>query len=112
MKIALTTILTALLLTPLAVLPAAEQPNFVVIFIDDQFYSAFAPTRASNSVARGFNEPRLDHSGFRVPLAIAPPQQAASMEVRLFAISETGRVSELSYPSNSDQWPFKKNPAK
>lgn len=82
----------------------------VVIFIDNQFYSAFAPTQASNSVAERFNESGLANSGFRIPVAISSPEQAAAMEVRVFAISIEQRVSELSYPADEAQWPFKKNP--
>lgn len=79
----------------------------VVIFLDGIFYAALRPQRASSNVANRFDEPGLANCGFRTPIAISQNGQANSMEVRIFAISRDQRASELSYPANPDQWPFK-----
>jgi hypothetical protein len=91
-------------------LTARRPAETIVVFVNAELYAAIAPNRDTRATADRLGMPQILRSAFRLPIAIPAGQQAQSMEVRVFALSPAGRVSELNYPRNRDQWAFKQNP--
>jgi hypothetical protein len=90
---------------------ADRQPaEALVLFVNGEFVMARAPQKITETVAEKFAMPEIRESAFDLPL-IAPPGQALEdVEVRLFALSKGGRVSEIHYPREAAGWPFRPNP--
>ena len=91
-------------------LSAQKPADKILIFVDGKFHSAISPNRETRRTADSFNMPGILKSAFRYPFILAPGVKSMELEVRIFALSRAGEISELNYPRNPDRWPFRPNP--
>lgn len=90
-------------------LSAEEPADKILIFVNSKFHTAISPNRETKRTADAFNMPGILKSAFRYPFSLAAGMKLTELEVRIFALSRAGKISELNYPQNPDQWVFRQN---
>ena len=68
------------------------------VYINDKFFHAGGFDVVRPDVASHFEKPALHQSGFRYALPLENFSESSPLTLRVFAVSEDGRVSELQYP--------------
>lgn len=91
-------------------LAAQEPADKILVFINGKFYYALSPDRNSERTAADFQMHGILRSGFRFPVSVPEGQDPLDTEVRIFALSRAGEISELNYPKTPDRWVFRQNP--
>ncbi len=90
---------------------AAQQPAaWILVFINGAYYYALKPNRDTEKTATNYQMRGILRSGFRFPVSVNVGGDPTGMEVRIFALSRAGEISELNYPKDSERWVFKPNP--
>ena len=90
---------------------AAQQPAaWILVFINGAYYYALKPNRDTEKMATNYQMRGILRSGFRFPVSVNVGGDPTGMEVRIFALSRAGEISELNYPKDSERWVFKPNP--
>ncbi|MFT5139059.1 MAG: hypothetical protein ACI9H8_000747 [Lysobacterales bacterium] len=82
----------------------------ILVFTDGEFYYSMKPDRDSERTATQFQMRGILRSGFRFPVSLNHGKTPLNLEVRVFALSTTGKISEMNYPKDPQKWPFKTNP--
>ena len=77
------------------------------VYVNDKFFHAGGFGVVRPDVASHFGKPVLRQSGFRYTLPLENFSKSSPLTLRVFAVSEDGRVSELQYPPmlRSDGFP-------
>ena len=77
------------------------------VYVNDKFFHAGGFGVVRPDVASHFGKPALRQSGFRYTLPLENFSKSSPLTLRVFAVSEDGRVSELQYPPmlRSDGFP-------
>ena len=91
-------------------LSAQVPADQILFFVDGVFQSAVKPDRETRRTANEFNMPGILKSAFRHALTVPEDTNPGELEVRIFALSRSGKASELNYPKSSPSWVFKQNP--
>ena len=81
----------------------------IVAFQDDRLLAQGRTRFDRPNAVRMLDAPHLGRSGFRLEFVFPPGQDPAQARIRVFAISEDGKASELHYPENPERWPFQPN---
>ena len=76
----------------------AQLPQEIWIHINGEFFHAGQLAIARPDVAEHFGNPVFQQSGFHYILPLARFAESPSLSLRVFAVSEDGRISELGYP--------------
>ena len=73
----------------------AQMAKEIWVYVNDEFFHAGGFDVARPDVAQHFGKPALGQSGFRYTLPLARFEESPSLTLRVFAVSEDGRISEL-----------------
>ena len=76
----------------------AQMAKEIWMYVNDEFFYAGGLDVARPDVAQHFEKPALGQSGFRYTLPLARFEESPSLSLRVFAVSQDGRISELRYP--------------
>ena len=76
----------------------ADLPKAVVIFVDGKFFHSGHCNVSRPDVAKHFNDPALEGSGFRYTFPLSLFKDIDNSEIRFFAVSKKNVASELQYP--------------
>lgn len=76
----------------------ARIPQEIWVYLNGEFFHAGQPAIARPDVAEHFGNSALQQSGFRYILPLDQFKESPSLTLRVFAVSEGGRISELQYP--------------
>jgi len=68
------------------------------VYVNGKFFYAGGLDVARPDVASHFEKPALHQSGFRYAVPLENFSESSPLTLRVFAVSEDGRVSELQYP--------------
>ena len=93
---------------------AADQENrklakVVIVFRDDQLVARGRTRFERSHAAQRLDAPHLRRSGFRLEVVLPSGRDPALSRIRVFAISEDRKASELHYPRDPAKWPFQPN---
>ncbi len=79
----------------------------VIAFVNGRYHAAVTPSIRRPKTAQKHSMPTIERSGFRILVPLDGEVPVESLEVRLFALGRSGRLSELNYPApDSKKWPF------
>ena len=76
----------------------ARIPQEIRVYLNGEFFHAGQPAIARPDVAEHFGNSALQQSGFHYTLPLDQFKENPSLTLRVFAVSEEGRISELQYP--------------
>ncbi len=76
----------------------AQTPQEIWIYVNGEFFHTGRLAVARPDVAEHFGNSALQQSGFHYILPLDQFQESPSLTLRVFAVSEDGRISELRYP--------------
>ena len=68
------------------------------VYVNGEFFHAGGFDVARPDVASHFGKPALEQSGFRYTVPLAQFKESPALTLRVFAVSEDDRISELQYP--------------
>ncbi len=77
----------------------AQMAKEIWMCVNDEFFHAGGLDVARPDVAQHFEKPALGLSGFHYTLPLAQFTENPSLTLRVYAVSEDGRISELGYPA-------------
>ena len=77
----------------------AQIPQEIWVYVNGEFFHTGQLTIARPDVAEHFGNSAFQQSGFRYILPLDHLTENTSLTLRVFAVSEDGRISELQYPS-------------
>jgi hypothetical protein len=80
-----------------SLVPAKE----LLVFIDGEFYASIVPALPSKHAAKRYESTDLANCGFLVPVPVSSPDRALDPEIRVFARTQAGTLSELEAPRRS-----------
>ena len=76
----------------------AQIPQEIWVYLDGEFFHTGQLNSARPDVAEHFGNPAFQQSGFHYVLPLDRFRESPSLTLRIFAVSEDGRISELHYP--------------
>jgi len=76
----------------------AQMAKEIWVYINDEFFHAGGFDVTRPDVAEHFGNPVFQQSGFHYTLPLDQLRKSPSLTLRIFAVSEDGRISELQYP--------------
>ena len=76
----------------------AQIPQEIWIYINGEFFHSGELAIDRPDVSEHFGNPVFQQSGFHYTLPLDQLRKSPSLTLRVFAVSEEGRVSELQYP--------------
>ena len=77
----------------------AQLPQEIWIHINGEFFHAGQLAIARPDVAEHFGNPAFQRSGFHYTLPLDRFEESPALTLRVYAVSEDGRISELGYPA-------------
>ena len=76
----------------------AQIPQEIWIYVNGEFFHTGQLNSARPDVAEHFGNSAFQQSGFHYSVPLAQFRESSSLTLRVFAVSQEGRISELHYP--------------
>jgi len=86
-------------------------PRAVVLFRDGEFLYAGRTGRFRSDVVKTYGKSEIDHSGYLYEFSLLDFANPQDTEIRVFILSQDGRVSESNYPppGDTENWHFRRS---
>ena len=76
----------------------AQMAKEIWVYVNDEFFHTGGFDVARPDVAQHLGNPALGQSGFRYSVPLGKFEATSSLTLRVFAVSQDDRISELQYP--------------